>query len=117
MRDLRGVPAAAGRAESLQLYEYALFQRLTYRGGILETIESALTQDPEFVMGNALRAYSHRSMDDGKRMEEFQLALAAAAAETGNERERSHVAVMCAWSEGRFRHSINILESILRENP
>ncbi len=119
LADLRDVPATAGSPESLQHYERALFQRLTYRGGTLDTIEQALGEDPEFVMGHCLRAYSHRSLGNGNPTDEFLSALdrAAAAAEQGNDRERAHVAGIRAWSEGQFSRSIDIVESILLEHP
>jgi len=54
--DLRGVPLSSGSPAALERYETALTQFQTYVGDPVATIDAALAESPDFVMGHLLKA-------------------------------------------------------------
>ncbi|MGH7331336.1 MAG: tetratricopeptide repeat protein [Candidatus Rokuibacteriota bacterium] len=54
-RDPRGVPVSCGNRTALDLYETALGQYQSYVGDPIATIDQALAQAPDFVLGHLLR--------------------------------------------------------------
>ena len=54
--DLRGVPVSSGSPAALERYETALKQFQTYVGDPVATIDAALTESPDFVIGHLLKA-------------------------------------------------------------
>ena len=104
LTDIRGVPVSTTNRASLEKYERAadLFQ--SYFNDPLATIESALAEDPGFVMGHCMRAGADA---DGRRkaaQPELRRSVEAAEAlaSTANERERGHTAAARAWLDGDF---------------
>jgi len=59
MTDARAVPVSSSNAQALAIFERALYQLQTYRGDPVATIDAALAEDPDFVIGHILRAAVH----------------------------------------------------------
>lgn len=117
--DRRGLATTVASRAALDCYETALSQMLSYTGDPVETIETAISEDPEFVMGHCLRAHADGIMADAAfngHVRESVLA-AEALASTASDRERRHVAAARSWLEGRFSRASDLLESVLIDYP
>ena len=119
LQDYRGDEITVSDRSALEKYETALEQLQCYHGDPVETVDEALKEDPDFVMAHCLRAHCGSAMADGQFSEHIRESLAAldSVTDQGNERERMHVAATRAWLEGRFKTSVEILESILVDYP
>ena len=62
MDDARGWPVSATNSNGLEIYETALRAFNCYRGDPVEIIDTALADEPDFVMGHILRAHIHVSL-------------------------------------------------------
>ena len=56
MNDARGVPVSGGSAKNQEIYEQALRALNVYRGDAVAIIDQALATEPDFAMGQVLRA-------------------------------------------------------------
>ena len=117
--DNRAVPTTVSSQKALDLYETALVQLQSYKGDPVETIDQAIAEDPQFVMGHCLRAHCGSAMADAKFSDHLRESLnaAEAVAEHGSAREKAHVGATRAWLNGQFKESADILESILVDHP
>jgi tetratricopeptide (TPR) repeat protein len=113
------VPVSAGSAAAVAAYDAALASFLPCRGDPLAAIEPVLAEDPEFVMGHALRAgLAVAAWDKGalpllRRSMGAVLPLAASA----NARERAHLAAARAWLAGEYRQAADQYAACVREWP
>ena len=61
MQDPRGVPVSHGNADALDRYEVALRQFQSYVGDPIATLDGALAESPDFVIGHcSVRSRSSR---------------------------------------------------------
>lgn len=117
--DARGAPTSTDNDTNLASYERAvqLFHR--YRGDPVAEIDSALAEDPGFVMGHVLRGHMHvglweRGAVGGVREALDNLEPLAAKA---NEREQAHVAALTDWAAGDWNGYRARLDRLLAEYP
>ena len=59
LSDLRGVATSTTNPRSLAAFETAIGQLQCYRGDPVATIDAALADDPDFVLGHVFRAAVH----------------------------------------------------------
>ena len=119
LQDYRGELTTVASQHALDLYEKALVQLQSYKGDPVETIDAAIEEDPGFVMAHCLRAHCGSAMADGEFTDHLRESLegAQAAVKNGNDREKGHVAAIQAWLDGNFKHSVDVLESVLIKHP
>jgi tetratricopeptide (TPR) repeat protein len=88
--DLRDVPVSHGNARALEQYEIALRQFQSYVGDPIATLDSALAESPDFVMGHLFRALAMFTLTEKSLLPAIGASLAEAERlrATANERER-----------------------------
>ena len=119
LADNRGEPTSSDNPKSLAAFETALGQLHCYRGDPVATIDAALAEDPEFVMGHVLRAEVHTSLWERSVVSEVEASLASLSALQGkaNARERAHIAAIRDWANGNWDSFRGRLDRILAEHP
>jgi len=119
LTDARGLPVSTNRRRSLEGYEHALTLLHGYFGDPLAVIDAVLAEDPQFVLGHALRAGMLITASD--RTVEPLLKESVEAAESlsdaANDRERRHIAAARAWLDGDFARSSRTYGSIVIDYP
>lgn len=119
LKDCRDVPVSTGSRTSLDRYETAVHLLHGYYGDPLATIDRALEEDPEFVMGHCLRA-ALMVMSTEKAAEPMlrkSVRAAQGLLHRANDRERAHVAAATAWLDGNFERSVRLYGEILLDYP
>src|SRR5262245_43930470 len=119
LKDIRGVPVSTTNRASLEKYERAADLFLSFFNDPFATIDSALAEDPEFVMGLCLRAALIISTTDRNFDSELQSTVdrLEALADKANDRERQHIAAARAWLDGNYEESITRYGRILEDYP
>ena len=119
LSDARGVPTSATDPGSLELLETALGQFQCYRGDAVETIDRALADNPEFVMGHVFRALMHAMQWERSVLPEIEAELDClkGLAGTATERERAHAAAIADWAAGDWSGMSARLDRILADEP
>ena len=119
LTDIRGVPVSTTNRASLEKYERAadLFQ--SYFNDPFATIESALAEDPEFIMGLCLRAALIVTTTDRGYEPELKSTVTRleALASKANDRERQHIAAARAWLDGDYADGVARYGHILEDYP
>ena len=102
-RDARCEPVSAATSSSLAAYEAALLQFNSYMNDPVATIDAALAEQPDFVMGHVLKAETMISV--------WERSVTGAVSETRDRltalrgmaiaRERGHIAAIGAAAKGR----------------
>lgn len=117
--DARGVPVSAGRSESLQHYETALRQFQSYVGDPIATLDTALTEDPEFVTGHLMKGLVLYTVGERKYRPTIEACLGAAdqRAEAANERERTLMQALRQLLSAQWNDACRTLDRILMQYP
>lgn len=117
--DARGVPTSTTNSSNLESFEHAvqLFHR--YRGDPVAEIDTALAEDPEFVMGHVLRGHMHVGLWERSAVAGVQESLdkLAPLAAKANDRERAHTEALADWAAGNWNSYRAKLDQILVEYP
>lgn len=118
-RDARDVPVSAGTAASLTAFETALTQFNGYMDDPVATIDAALTEQPDFVIGRILKAEMMISAWERSVTGEVRAIRDALVALQGkaNERERGHIAAIAAWVDGDWAGYKDGLDRVLVDHP
>src|SRR5262245_24283707 len=106
--DSRGVPFSTRNTASLEQYEKALQQSVSYSIDPLATIQGALEADPSFVSGHCLRAALMVMSTDRTTLPLLTESIEAieALGRRANDRERAHAAAARLWLEGDFSEAV-----------
>lgn len=117
--DSRQLQVSSGNARSLEHFEAALELFHGYYGDPLALIDQTLAEDPEFVMGHALRAAMLVTAGDGVVMPMLRTTVEAGEAlqAIANERERRHIAAARAWLDGDFARANRTYGDIVVDYP
>jgi tetratricopeptide (TPR) repeat protein len=119
LHDARGLSTSTSNRRSLESYEHSLNLLHGYYGDPLAMIDEALVEDPQFILGHALRAGMLITASD--RTVEPLLKESVEAAEslsaTANDRERRHITAARAWLDGDFAGSLRTYGSIVVDYP
>lgn len=119
MTDARGEPVSTATSRSLAAYEAALLQFNSYMNDPVATIDTALVEQPDFVMGHVLKAEAmisawERSMTGAVRETRDRLV---ALQDKANARERGHIAAISAWADGDWAGYKRRLDLVSAEHP
>ncbi|MGY8527054.1 tetratricopeptide repeat protein [Paracidovorax citrulli] len=117
--DSRHLQVSSGNIRSIERYDAALELFNGYYGDPLTLIENALAEEPDFMMGHAMRAGLLVTAGDGALMPMLRQALEQADAHLAraNERERRHLAAARAWMDGDFRRANRLYGEIVVDHP
>ena len=105
MNDMFGNNVTTASPAALHHYDHAVDAHLHAWPGVLESVESALAEAPDFALAHALKAFV--LVGRGLRPQALE-AIAHAQANTNRTlpRERSHVELVTAIVEGRARDAL-----------
>ena len=120
LSDCHGLATTTSSRKAMDIYDKAVHQMQCHRGDPVETIDEALIEDPNFVMGHCLRAYTCTTMADAAGSEQLSRCLANAreAAENfANDRERLHISALETWLQGDISGLSDRLNDILIRYP
>jgi tetratricopeptide (TPR) repeat protein len=119
MNDARGVPISGGGAKSQEIYEQALRALNVYRGDAVAMIDQALAAEPDFAMGQVLRAQVLVTMWERSVLPGVQAGVARLEALHArmNDRERRHARALKRWAAGDWEGHRAELDHLLAEHP
>ena len=118
-RDARGVPVSGGSAFARDQYEVALRQFQSYVGDPVATLDAALADSPQFVVGHLFRALAMFTMTEKSLLPEVARSLDAARAllANANDRERGLVDATQRLLDGDWDAGCLALDHVLSEHP
>jgi tetratricopeptide (TPR) repeat protein len=116
MDDMLGNSVTAAGAQALRAYERAVDAHLHAWPGVIQALDEAFAEDPEFVLAHALRALW---MQMYGRSDEARAALARAEANAAgtSAREQSHVALVSAIVGGRAPAALALVQQHAQRFP
>ena len=119
MNDARGVPLSNGSKRSLEIYEQALRALNCYRGDAVAIIDQALDAEPDFVMGQVLRAQVLVTMWERSVLPGVDTSASRLEALHGrmNDRERRQTRALKLWAAGDWEGHRAELDRLLAEEP
>src|SRR5215470_12372606 len=119
MDDRRGVSASTDNSDNIEIYEQALRALNVYRGDPVAIIDTALADDPDFVMGHVLKAQVLITMWERSVLPKIQDSLARLKDldNRSNARERAHAGAIARWAAGDWNGHRAALDRLLAEHP
>lgn len=119
MYDNRGVPVSTANRRPLDRYEAALELLNGFYLDPLATIDAAIADDPDFVMGHCFRAGLFLISTEKAAEAELRRSVEAAVAlgAQANARERGHIAAAQAWLNGDFQRAADLYGKVLIDWP
>lgn len=112
MKDAVGYDLSGGNARAIDHLELAFHQYRCFADDPLASVDAALQQSPELVMGHVLRAYLMLSAADGHAVPLARENLRAARALPHNAREAMHLKAIGQWCDGQWRAAARTLEDL-----
>ena len=118
-RDARGVPVSGSSAFARDQYEVALRQFQSYVGDPFATLDAALADSPQFVVGHLFRALAMYTMTEKALLPEVARSLdAALALQAGaNDRERMLTTATRRLLDGEWNAGCLALDHVLVDHP
>jgi tetratricopeptide (TPR) repeat protein len=101
------------------LYERALAQYQSYVGDPIATIDEALAQSPDFVLGHAFKAMVLMTFGERRFAESARVSVTSAEALLGRAtpRERGLIAAARALVDGDWSRACAVLDRLLVDHP
>lgn len=117
--DARGCPVSGADATTLALYERALCEYQSYVGDAVASIEAALAERPDFVLGHAFRAGVLMGFGERRfaRMAADSVAAAETLAPNANPREQGLITAARQLVEGDWHGACAQYDRVLVEHP
>ncbi|MEA3411636.1 MAG: tetratricopeptide repeat protein [Pseudomonadota bacterium] len=117
--DARATPLSDTTPGAIERYEQALVQFQSYVGDPVETIEAALDQDPEFVLGHLFRAIVLMMFSEQRFVPDARASLEAAEALSGKTNDREHLLTMAAnrLVAGDWNGACQVFDRVLVDHP
>lgn len=117
--DARGTPVSTTDGSTLALFEKALGQYQSYVGDAVATIDQALSERPDFVLGHAFRAGVLMTFGERRFAEQARASVTAAEAlaAAANDRERALSAAARRLVDGDWASACAIYDQVLVEHP
>ena len=118
-RDERGVPVSYVDPNALDLYEQALLEFQSYVDDPVQTIDQALAEAPDFVLGHVFRATMLLLTSEAQYLPEARAGIERAESldRIANDRERGLTAAARCWLEGDLAGACRAWERVLVEHP
>lgn len=119
LKDNRGVPVSTTNLKSLERLEQACDLMNGYFNDPFAVIDTALAEDPAFILGHCFRAAFLATATDKAFVPEMRRSVEAAEAliDKANDRERGHIAGARAWLEGDYDRVAERYQRILIDHP
>lgn len=116
-KDSLGNPLSGAQPSSVQHYEQALHQFQCYCGDPLATIDAAIAERPDFVMGRVLHAWLHLLGTEPLGLPVARDDLEQARQWPANPREQAHLAAIGRLVDGHWHAARRILEDLTLDHP
>ncbi|MGH8501361.1 MAG: tetratricopeptide repeat protein [Gammaproteobacteria bacterium] len=117
MKDSVGYEVTGASARGLSALEQGLHELRCFIGDPVATVERALEDSPELVMGYVLKAYLHLLGTEPGGLPVARSAYETAQSLPANDRERRHVQAIGQLAEGGWRAAGRALEDLSVEYP
>ena len=117
MKDSAGYDITGASARALSTLEQGLHELRCYIGDPVATVERAVAESPELVMGYVLKAYLHLMGTEPQGLPIARAALEAAQTVPANDRERRHLEAIRLLVDGHWRAAGLLLEDLTVEYP
>jgi tetratricopeptide (TPR) repeat protein len=116
MYDVLGNSVSAASARALGAYERAVDAHLHAWPGVVQALDQAFAEDPDFVLAHALHALWLQMFG---RIDEARAAMgrAEAGAPATSAREQSHVALVSAMVDGRAPVALTLVQQHAQRFP
>jgi len=115
--DQLGLQLSGAEAAAIVHYEKALHELQCYVGDPVASVDAALAEAPDLVMGYVLKGYLFGLSTDREAVDVVKSCHAAAVALSATIRERGHVAALGHLAEGRWHEAGRVLEDVSIEQP
>ena len=116
-KDHAGYPISGANAKGVERLESALHELRCYFRDPVATVNAALAEAPDMVMGHVLRAYLHLLGTEPAALPVARQSCAQAANLPATDRERLHVEAVRLLTEGRWRDAGRTLEDLAIDYP
>ncbi len=117
LQDSLGLAVTGAGADGLAHFEAAQSMLRCYVGDPVASIDRALAESPQMVMGHAMRAWLHLLATESPAIAVARQSLEAARSLPANHRETGHLAAIEALIAGRWHAAGRILEDVSVEHP
>lgn len=119
LTDPRGVPVSGADQSAIDILTEAHEESLGFVGDPIATIDRALSDNPDFIMGHLFKACMLTQAMETRIYSQMLSALEAAEAlsDRANDRERGHMAAVRAWVEGDFSRACELWDEVLVAYP
>lgn len=117
MKDALNQTLSGGNARAMDLLEQALHEFRCFAGNPVATAEAALTEAPDLVMAQVLRAWLYLLSSEAGAVAPAREALAAARELPHNEREAWHLRAIAQLCDGQWRAAALTLEDLSAHYP
>jgi len=117
--DARGVPVSCSSRAALDLYETALVQYQSYVGDPIATIDLALAEAPDFVLGHVFRATLLATMTEARFTARARPGVTAAEGllSVAHERERGLALAARRLVDGDWAGACAAFDRVLVDHP
>jgi tetratricopeptide (TPR) repeat protein len=115
--DQLGLYVTGADAAALGQYEKALHELQCYVGDPVASVDAALGEAPELVMGHVLKGYLFGLSTDREAVDVVKSCHAAATGLPATVREKGHVAALGHLAAGRWHEAGRVLEDVTIEEP
>jgi tetratricopeptide (TPR) repeat protein len=119
LKDLRGAPVSTTNRRALDGLEAAVALYQGYFNDPVAAIDTALAEEPDFMMGHAFRGGLFAMSSEKVALPEVAKSVAAMkrGAARANERERGHLAALDAWLSGDFHEASQLYGDVVAQCP
>jgi hypothetical protein len=117
MNDSTGLALSGGNAAALDRYELALHQFMCFTLDPLASVDAAIAEGPDLVMGHVLRAWLFLTAAEGSAVPLARQSLRTAQALPHDEREALHLRAIEQWCAGQWRAAARTLEDLTLAHP
>ena len=108
---------SGANADSLAHFKRALHQFECYIEDPVASVDAAIDERPEFVMGHVLKAYLHLFGTEPAGIAVARDCLAASTGLPANARERGHLEAVAQLIDGQWHRAGRLLEDVAIDHP